>query len=621
MIRLKYMYPLLKAKLRARPGRSAIIVGISSVLFGIALAGMTIVDAGLDSAAKFSEAKFGGHYYVQASYLEDTSALTNNEWVQQKAKAIYDADLTAKKSEAARLGIDFDPRTVAEPLKQVPGGNKGETVLDLTAPAAMQAVEEYRAAHPGIGIDDLKKLAEPYAPAKVMSLSGINVRDGAMSLMLDGKEVFPSIDAPIDMSYDFLARAPLRLMNNSVMQSFIDSNVQTSSEEVPVLLPYSAATTILGLDSLGRDATSMQKLERLEYLHKHAIGVAFTACYRNTTSKAQIDQATNREDNGSASSIEYSLPDATSCGAANVVKDTRTEQERAQTEKQQQFDERFGIQHTPVQQKVSFRIVGLVPDDSWVSHSSKFDASDAVRLLFGPALLGQATITTQAYDGLSAQLKSLFQKGGLINILPTDTYLVEFTNPEDARQFIKEQSCDRIQGAACGTSKYPFQLTAFGSNAVALLDFRDTVSTVSNYIIGAIVVVAIIIMAGTFGKIIADERRDIAVFQVVGATRTDITLIYMGYALVLSLFAVVIAIVIGQLLAIIAHAVLVVDTTVAMRLTYGVLDKSITMEFYAINIQSILLIGAATVATGLVSVLAPLQKGIDGDPTKDLKGE
>src|SRR5690606_17651632 len=104
------------------------------------------------------------------------------------------------------------------------------------------------------------------------------------------------------------------------------------------------------------------------------------------------------------------------------------------------------------------------------------------------------------------------------------------------------------------------QLTAFGSNAVALLDFRDTVSTVSNYIIGAIVVVAIIIMAGTFGKIIADERRDIAVFQVVGATRTDITLIYMGYALVLSLFAVVIAIVIGQLLAIIAHAVLVVDT-------------------------------------------------------------
>lgn len=141
-----------------------------------------------------------------------------------------------------------------------------------------------------------------------------------------------------------------------------------------------------------------------------------------------------------------------------------------------------------------------------------------------------------------------------------------------------------------------------------------------SYSIGAIIVVAIFVMAGTFGRIISDEKREVAVFRAVGATRLDITIVYIVYALSLALFAAVITFVIGYLVAILVHSALANDLSAAMRLTYGVLDEAVKMKLYTIDF-SIPIVMATVIVTGLVSILIPLWSGISRDIVQDLKDE
>lgn len=622
MIKPKHAVILVSAKLRARPGRSAVIILVSSILFGLALAGLIIINATLSSAQRFSDATFGGRQYVQAEYIRSTDELRANRAIQQRAQIIYEADIAQKKIEAKKLGIDFDPRTVVEPLERFPGENN-DASLNLTAPSAKQAITEYETQNPGITIQTLKKLAKSYSSTSVREVSGLYVNDGSMSLMKDGKEVFSSVQAPVDTSYDFIAQSSMRLIDESVMRPFVNSSIKTDSNEIAVVLPYSAAETVLNIDTLNKDASTAQRLERLEYLQKNAVGKQFSVCYRNTASKQQIDQAANsagpaEEDSGNG--ISYGLPGADSCGAAKVVQDRRSTEARASDKKQAAFNQVFGIQSSPLQRKLDFRVVGLVPDDLWTATSSRSDPIETARLVLGPSLLGHVTITTQTYKALPDSLKSILKVGQAQAALNTDTYLVEFRNASDAYKFIHEQSCDRIQGALCGTNKNPFRLSAFGSSGVTLIDFKNITTRVSSYFIGAIIIVAVLVMGGTFGRIIADERREIAVFRAVGATRLDITIVYVAYALSLALFSAIVTLVIGYLAAILVHSALAGDLTAAMRLTYGVLDEAVKMKLYTID-SSIPIIMIAVGVTSLTSILVPLRGGINRDIVQDLKDE
>lgn len=622
MSKLKHITILVRAKLRARPGRSALVVLIPSLLFGITLAGLIVINAGFDNIQRFSDETFGGRQYVQVEYTHDMDKLATDKTIQQRAKSIYDTDIARKTSEARKLGIDFDLRTVPEPLEQVPGADKGEVRLNLTAPSAKQAIAEYNAKNPGIGIHSLEKIAKPYAPTSVISLSGISAKDGSMSLMRHEKEVISSIDNPIDTSDDFIAQQPMILMDESVMKPFINTDIHTSRDEIPVIVPYSAAETVIDVSELGSNASHEEKLKRLEYLQKNAVGKYFSVCYRNTLSLQQINQAVDNAhsaEEDSADAISYSLPAEGSCTATKIFQDKRSAETKAYDKRLHSFNQAFGIQDTSVQRKITFRIVGLVPDDLWAASSSQYDFIEMTRLLLGPSRLGNVTITNQAYDSLSDPLKSVLQTGQAQPSVNTDAYLVEFKKPSDAYKFIHEQSCDRIQGVNCATATNPFRLSAFGSGGVTLIDLKKTATLLEGYFIGVMIVVATLVMAGTFGRIIADERHEIAVFRAIGATRRGITVIYVAYALALVFLAIITTIAIGYGLAILAHTVLADNLTVALRLTYGVLNESVTTRLYATDIFDTLFIAGIVCVTGLMSVLVPLWSGINRDIVHDLK--
>lgn len=622
MNKLKHVVILVRAKLRARPGRSALIVLVPSILFGITLAGLIIINSGLDGIQRFSDATFGGRQYVQAEYTHDMDKLATDKTIQQRAMAIYDADIARKTATSKKLGIDFDPRTVAEPLEQIPGEDKGVVRLNLTAPSSKQAIAEYTARNPGVGIQSLEKIAKPYSPISVRSVSGISAKDGSMSLMPQGKEAVSSIDSPIDTSDDFMAKSPIVLIDESVMRPFVNANIHTSSDEVPVIVPYSAAETVVGAPVLERGASSTEKLERLKYLQRTAVGKYFSVCYRNNISRQQIDQAGNgvvSTDKDNIGGITYTLPAEESCARAKITQDKRSVETKAYDAKLHDFNEVVGIQDEPLQRKLTFRIVGLVPDDLWMASSAQYDAIEMTRLLLGPSHLGNITITSQAYNALPNSLKDILQTGQAQSSINTDVYLVEFSNPSDAYAFIHKQSCDRVQGAVCGTVASPFRLSAFGSGGVTLIDLEETTRLIENYFIGTMIVIATLIMAGTFGRIIADEKHEIAVFRAIGATRLSIMSLYFAYTLTLVLFAIGAVVAVGYGIAIIVHMAVAGDMTIAMRLTYGVLDEFVVMRLYTLDVSDILFVAGIVCAVGLGSVFLPLWSGTRRDVVQDLK--
>lgn len=609
-----HLWPLLRAKLLARSVRSALIVAVSSLLFGIALAGFALLNGLVNSLQSFSEDMYQGRQFVQATHLEDVDSLLSNKIIQNEAQAIYSRELLAIEAEARKLGITFDRSLVVPPLRQVPGGADGEMLLDLSSRSAQQAIQKYEAIHRNDGEVELERMARQYNGAGVKRMYGLDVEGGAsMTLMYGRREARVSFSELVNASGDFISNAPLRLVDESAVRPFINRDVRYDNNQVPILIPYSAAETILELQPLSRNATEADIINRLAYLNERTPGVVFFACYRNATSNQQINDALSQQlddDSEARAGVIYELPDSESCEKVGVLSDNRSLELRQRDEDMYEVQKLLGNNPDPDQRKVEFKVVGVMPDTAWTSDTSANGVISMAQSLLGPSLLGQPTITTQAYDDLPQEIRALFKEGGLERISRNTSYLVEFSNVADARQFILEKSCRGTLPIECQNGRASFQLAAFGSSGVMSHTIQETIVAVSKYILGAIVLVAVIIMAGTFGKIIADEKQETAVFRAVGARRIDIFLIYIAYALVLAFFASVVAIVLASMLSILIHVLLASELTVAMRLTYGVLSEDIGVNLFLPDIIGTLLIVVLIIVTGIISVIIPLQKVI-----------
>lgn len=78
--------------------------------------------------------------------------------------------------------------------------------------------------------------------------------------------------------------------------------------------------------------------------------------------------------------------------------------------------------------------------------------------------------------------------------------------------------------------------------------------------------IAALIMMGVIGRVIADGRRETAVFRAIGATRNDMRLVYTMYTALFSLIIVVVSIAIGLGFAVWLDAMYAADISTQMHL-------------------------------------------------------
>ena len=319
----------------------------------------------------------------------------------------------------------------------------------------------------------------------------------------------------------------------------------------------------------------------------------------------------------------YGLP-TQPCGASPIIRDVRTKAEKTAADKERQFAELFG-KPAAAQSVITFRVVGLVPDPSYVLATG---ASQIISSLVNSSL-GTGWFTPLEQGQTQPTVAQIFDnKIGAVNgTLPT--HYAEFPTATQARNFIDKSSCSPDFGGgpnhdpatACIKANHFFNLSPFGSNNLALESIQKKFSEI--FRIAAIVVAAIaaIIMMGTVGRMIADSRRETAVFRAIGAKRMDIAQIYLLYTLLLSLMISAFALLGGLAIALFAQHRLADAATIQALVAYNAQDLNRTFNLFAFYLPDILYMIGLAIIVGLLSISIPLIRNVRRNPIRDMRDD
>lgn len=645
MLRVTDAATLAFTKLRTRKVRLIVTIVVSGLLFsGLAAASM-IARGAFASLEDFSKEGFGSRYILSA-YSHDTSGnIYENKEVIDRATAIHKDMVARKKAEAKRLELQYDERSEQPPVTDYDGPTGKVKQLNFTSPSAQKALQEYFVQHPVAGLAQLKKLSAPYSPvgfyeSKYMAFGAPGMP--TLKILKDGAESFDenaNQGNPNAQGIDTFTSS-WTLASNDLLEPFlVPGTTLTLGKDgsIPIVAPYSAVEQLLKLKTLPANASTEEKLKRIQEVREGAKKVTFQVCYRNTTSMDVISSAlaAKREQEQNKNNKEYQKPSliyslpGRACEAAPVTRDVRTYDEKVFAGRQAEFDKTFGKEDAE-QTILTFRVIGIAPDPF------SQNASGIAQLLGG--LVGSSLGETGWYTPLDIRDK-VPQVG---KVFPTNTasvqgrpdaLFVELPSADQARAFIEQKNCDPDFGkidagnmdenpfVECTKEGKPFSISPFGSNSLALESVAKWFGKV--FTIAALVVAAIasIIMMGTVGRAIADSRRETAVFRAIGAKKIDVTQIYALYAMSLSVLIAVFAIIGGGLIASLVHGKYHEEFTTQAIITYNAKDLSREFALFAFYGRDMLYLIGLAIAGGVVSAIFPLLRNLRRNPIRDMRDE
>lgn len=639
MIRLTDATILAYTKLRTHKIRTSITIIISSLLFGLLVASVIITQGAFQSVREFSKEGYGSRYIVNAYANSFDADIWQNKTIMTRAKVIFKDIIAAKKAAAKKLGITYDETTEQQPVTSINSKEEND-FLNLSAPSSIQAVTEYESTKPKYDLAYLEKQAAIYKPSGIYSNVEYSSNDGSLSLMKNGKESF-IIKKPTysynqnDLGVESMLASGFAFAttDHQMTDSFLLPTASVKSNDpnsIPVLIPYSYAEKLLNLKKLSNNATPKVKLDRVKEIQDKAGSINYFACYRNSVSRQQIDtamaQAVEIEKNKANKDYQkptliYGLPSTDTCGAATIIYDTRTNEQKIYDSKQKEFDKQFGATVDPDQQKVNFHVIGLAPDTSNLDLS--YDPSGLLSTLFSSSGFGGVEVPSDQFIKLPNinRLKEILTPPNGATTSSSTAYSVEFSKANDASNFISEKSCNGGDPSDCAKIDKPFQLVAFGSNSIALNKIERSFMDMFKIAVLVVIAIASIIMSGTLGRMIADSRRETAVFRAIGFKRIDIMSIYITYIFILSAMVALISFVVGVSVAYTVDQYLWANFTVQSLLSFGASDMSRQFHFIKINTPELSWVFGSIIAAGLLSTIIPLIRNVRRNPIKDMRDE
>lgn len=621
MIRFRDAMLLAGTKLRTRRIRTAITVLLSSALFAVIIAALILSNGAMKSLHDFNHKGLNDRFLVSASADPRLAGgiLENNSLI-ELADSDYKQLVAKKTAEAKRLGVSYEPSSEppAVMMHTTPGGLSSSKSINILSPAAQQALREYLHMHPGPGIYELKKVASAYHSIAFYTGTPVALFNGQIQTMENGKENF--FDGK-----DFFYNTSATEMSGKLTDPFAEKGVDLHKGNVPLIVSYTRAEQLLGLNSLPKSASVHDQYERIKQLYDalHKDKMTIVTCYRNSVSEDQITtaeaQATDknvRQD----TSIHYALPSAASCGPAKVSQDNRSYIEKQQEIAERQFDAEFSdLPQAPQQQKITFQIVGLYSDIATNSNNLSFFS--LLSNITGSSLDGGDVIPANMLTGIDAGVKQIIfggkdQFGGIPH-----TYTVEFSSAQDAKQFVHDKSCTVRESGTCASPGKPFNLTAYGNNSIALAGINKKVT---HWIAIAAIVIAIfaaVIMSTMVGRMIVDGRKESAVFRALGARRSDIVAIYITYTFVLTTLILIVSFGIGLIGALVISQYFGTHFTEQAQLLFGATNTDIRVRLFRPNMMQLGVVGVGVLAVGALSTIVPLLRNIRRNPIDDLREE
>lgn len=643
MITIRDTLTLSLTKLRTRKIRLLITIIVSGLLFAVLIAGSIVFRGSFASIESFSQEGLGTRFIVAAYDSTQQSNVYADTEVINRARELQKDLIARKKAEAKKLDIEYNEQSEPPVVTEYDGPNGKEQSLNAEAPASKQALAEYLQKHPPLGTKDFKKFTDPFhATALYTSRMAPYTSDSSWQVLKDGKE---SYGAKASMTKGYGPPSGIdsfigqwSLMSEDLLKPFAikGQSLKVGDDgSIPIIVPVSASEELLGLKALPQTATTDQKLARIKEVREKAPQVRFQVCYRNSTSSELVNKAisTQQEIERNKNNKEYVKPELIygfpkePCGSVSVIRDVRSAELKKQDAKQLQFDEMFG-KPPAAQSTVSFRVVGIVPDFS-------MQVATGINQIIGSLVgssLGTGWFTPLEESVKNPLIANYFDTAQAAMFGQRPMQYAEFSTAADAKKFIDKNSCTPDFDHMTMDPKFdPFKecikqgklysLTAFGSNSLALEDTKREFSKF--FAVAALVVAAIgsIIMMGTVGRMIADSRRETAVFRAIGAKRMDIAQIYLLYTFIVSLLISGFAIAGGALAAMIIQNRYAEDLTVQALVAYNAQDLDRTFSLFALYLPDLLLLAGLAIGVSLISISIPLLRNVRRNPIRDMRDD
>lgn len=663
MIRFADALRLARTKLKLRRVRLIVTVVISALLFSVLAGAAVLIQGTTTSLETFAKEGYGNRFFVQGSPQTDLTSAEVTAAVIEELKPQQAALVAQKKALARTLQLTYDEATdAALPLTAQPateGGTPGGFSLNSENPL-VQAALAARATAAKVSFEEFSSAAQGAGAIKTFRGTTSSTNRGAtLAIVKEGREVTSATATGESRGLRTLVDNGLSLRDATLLTPFVlkGQDLAVGADgSIPLIAPFSAAEEMLGLKPLSTTASPEAKIQRIAKVRKGIAGTTAQLCYRNEASTALLHRAEAVMKEWAAAKgkpdaveppLQYALP-TTPCAIPTISKDARSAEDKAVASKQETFDRTFGLVSDPVQGTVTVRIVGLSPDADLTAQSMSLTSilsgllsSNTGAGWISPLEAG-ANPTVQAIFGGAADTLSLARQ----------VYYAEFPDVVAMRAFTAAQSCanpadagldpgvgtglaDSAESAitdpagtlaagsdpTCVAGGKGFFVTPYGNSAGAIDDFTKGANTFLRWFVLAVLVLAALVMAGNIGKIIADSRRETAVFRSLGAQRLHIVQIYVTYVAIICALVAGLAITAGAGAAYALSQAQSAELSAIAVQAFNARNVHQSFSLFALNPQHLITLAGCVLGAGLLSAALPLLTNMRRNPITDMRDD
>lgn len=377
--------------------------------------------------------------------------------------------------------------------------------------------------------------------------------------------------------------------------------------------------------------TANAKVEWLKEIQTKLNGFTYQSCYRNDAelallSKIQRDYSEMKSNENNKEYVKpkllYEYP-TTPCGEIKVKLDTRTIDEKKADTKAEDTQKKLETYSAPEHRLLTFQIVGFVNAQPYSDYSKNVE-SYIKNLLSPQDSTMSAIIPMQAYTSLSDDLKFVGSNSNKLS--SSDIYgpssnnsfaprVLEFSSIDKARDFMKNETCPSHE-TDCSKK---FLSATYGSNYLILDEIGKLFAKLASIAFPIILGLATIIVWFTISRIMAENRKETAIYRAMGAKRLDITTIYFIYISFVATRIVLISSVLGIGIAYIVNNVYGSQIKDIATASFGIIDDA--PSFTLFDLSSPLLWGTvfSIFAVSIIASIQPLIRNILRSPIKDMR--
>ena len=634
MLRILDASKLALTKLRTRRIRLAVTIIVAGLLFGVVVFGLTVLRASMASIGRFSRDTMSTRYLLAYSnHNKDQSELFYNtpQDAKDRILALHKQHIADKKAAAKALSVEYDEKSEEEPIMKINQDDSGS--LNRNSWAVKTFLRQYTDEKNPLKPERIDAAAKRFDSSVTYRIQNVGGRDGSLDVMIGGREDFQrNKEAVPEQLNEFVSAAGYQeILDESLLNYyFLPHRAHAASNEIPVFISYNDAAVLLGKKPLPTTAQPQQHIERIRELRNEAGNITIQVCYRNNASSHLIQQALDQQRTAANKpknefdvkpSIEYALPAADSCGGAIVKKDNRSASEKMTDEKLQKFNQQFSTENiTPQQAKLTYRVVGLLPDTAYGDDlksklAGALNANMPSRWIIPKQTFEAGAAKTYVPNILTTERREL--SGGL-----SDTTIYEFIDAEHARAFYHATMCNGQPKdkdlCVDGVSNFT---RPFGSNSLVIEELQQQLTPILWYSLLGVIGVAAFILMLTISRTVADSRKESAIFRALGATRLDIAQIYVMYTLLLAGLIALFAIVAGLIGAGVIDVLYSADFSTAARYIIMPRDLNTTFQLFTFDPRIIALAAVSIVAAALIGSILPLVRNTRRNPMKDMRDE